>query len=64
MIVNADKCYLLISTSEEVSVKTGNEINKNSSQEKLLGIVIDNKLTFETHVESLCKRRTETQLSG
>ena len=60
MIVNADKCYLLISTSEEVSVKTGNEIIKNSSQEKLLGIVIDNKLTFETHVESLCKRRTET----
>ena len=56
MIANADKCRLQTSTSEEVSVKTENEIIKNSLQEKLLGIVIDNKLTVEPHVENLCKK--------
>ena len=38
MVANADKCHLLISTSEEVSVKIENKIIKNSLQEKLLGI--------------------------
>ena len=56
MVVNADKCHLLTSTSEEVSIKIENEIVKNSSQEKLLGIGIDNRLTFEPHMEILCKK--------
>ena len=56
MVENADKCHLLTSTSEEVSVKIENEIIKNSLQEKLLGIVIDNRLTLEPHVENLCKK--------
>ena len=47
---------LVTSTSEEVSVKIENENIKNSLQIKLLGMVIDNKLTFETHVENLCKK--------
>ena len=56
MVANADKCHLLTSTSEEVSVKIENEIIKNSLQEKLLGIVVDNRLTFEPHVKNLCKK--------
>ena len=55
MVSNADKYHLLISTSEEVSVKIENEIIKNSLQEKLVGIVTDNRLNFEPHVENLCK---------
>ena len=47
---------LVTSTSEEVSVKIENENIKNSLQIKLLGIVIDNKLTFETQVENLCQK--------
>ena len=54
MVANADKCHLLTSTSEEVGVKIEDEITKNSLQEKLLGIMINNRLTFESHVESLC----------
>ena len=53
-VVNADKCDLLTSISEEMSVKIENEIIKNSLQETLLGIVIDNRLTFETHEKNLC----------
>ena len=57
MVANSGKCYLLTSTSEEVSVKMENEIIKNSSQKKLLGIVIDNRLsTFEPHMKNLCKK--------
>ena len=56
MVGNADKCHLLISSSEEVSVKIENEIIKNSLQKKLLGIVIDSRLTFEPHVRNLCKK--------
>ena len=53
-VANADKCDFLTSISEEVSVKIENEIIKNSLQETLLGIVIDNRLTFETHEKNLC----------
>ena len=56
MVVNADKCHIMKSTSEEVSVKIENEIIKNSLQEKLLDIVIDKRLTFEPHVKNLCKK--------
>ena len=56
MVANVDKCHLLTSTSEDVSVKIENEIIKNTLQEKLLGIVIDNRLTFETNVKNLCKK--------
>ena len=56
MVTNDGKCHLLTSTSEEVSVKIENEIIKNSLQEKLLGIVVDNRLTFEPHVKNLCKK--------
>ena len=56
MFANADKCHILTSTSEEVIVKIEKEIIKNSSQEKFLGIVIDNRLTFEPHVQNLCKK--------
>ena len=50
MVANADECHLLTSTSEEASVEIKNEIIKSSLHEKLLGIVIDNRLTFEPHV--------------
>ena len=56
MVANADKCLLLTSTSEEVSVKIENEIIKKPLQEKLLGIVIDNRVTFEPHMKNLCKK--------
>ena len=59
MVANPDKCHLLTRTSEEVSVKIENEIIKNSLQEKLLGIVINNRLTFDPHVQSLCKKAGE-----
>ena len=46
------ECYSITCTSEEVSFKTGNEIIKTRSKKT----VIDNKLTFEPHVENRYKK--------
>ena len=40
-------------------VKIENEIIGDSLQEKLLGILIDNRLNFEPHVENLCQKAGE-----
>ena len=29
---------------------------KNSKEEKILGVIIDNKLRFKSHVKNLCKK--------
>ena len=51
MAANEDECHLLTSASEEMGVKREKEIIKKSLQENLLGIVTNNRLTFEPHVE-------------
>ena len=56
MVANTGKCNLLRCTSAEMSVEIENLIIKNSLQEKLLGIVIDNRLTFEPHVKNVYKK--------
>ena len=59
MKLNADKCNLLVlgqSTNEPVTVRIGNSEVVNSSQQKLLGVQIDNKLSFDNHVSKLCQK--------
>ena len=29
---------------------------KNSSEDKILGLIIDNKLKFKSHVKNVCKK--------
>ena len=55
MKLNDDKCHLLITSSTETSAKVGDHNIKNSTSEKLLGITIDNQLSFNEHVTKLCK---------
>ena len=43
---NADKCFFLVSTSQEVSLNLNNFKIKNSDCEKRLGIKFDSKLRF------------------
>ena len=49
--VNASKCHVLLSTGEHVQVKIGAVQTENSSSEKLLGVIIDVKLSSEKHIE-------------
>ena len=56
MKVNADKCHVLLNTSNELTVKINEVQIKNSQSEKLLGITIDNDLKFEDHINNICRK--------
>ena len=56
MKANPDKCHLLTSSSDEVSICVDNDNAKSSKCEKLLGMKIDSKLNFNMHVDEICKK--------
>ena len=59
MKLNADKCHLLVlgqRCDDPVTVKIGNTDVVNSSEEKLLGVHTDSKLSFDRHVSKLCQK--------
>ena len=56
---NPDKCHLLINTDENVALKIKNEAITNSSNEKLLGILFNNKFDFDEHVTSLYRKASQ-----
>ena len=43
---NADKCHLILSTDEPFSINIDNEVIKNSNNKKLLGINLNNRVSF------------------
>ena len=53
---NTDKCHLIVSSDDPTEMKVGESVIKNNTGEKLLGINIDNKLTFDEHISGLCKK--------
>ena len=53
---NADRCHLILSTDEPFSINIDHEIIKNSNNKKLLGINLNNRLGFNTHVSNICNR--------
>ena len=58
MELNEDKYHLItIGTNhaDAVSIKICSSTIHESNQEELLGVIIDNKLTFEDHIRNLCK---------
>ena len=56
---NPDKYHLLINTDENVALKVKKETVTNSSNEKLVGILFNNKFDFDEHVTSLCSRASQ-----
>ena len=57
MKLNTDKCHLLIAgkRSEHIYAKIGNDNIWESKEERLLGVTIDKRLKFDTHITGLCK---------
>ena len=53
---NAGKCHLILSTDEPFSSNIDNEVIKNSNNKKLLGINLNNRIGFDTHVANICNR--------
>ena len=58
MKLNEEKCHFLISgnINEHLWVKVGDAVIWESQKEKLLGVTIDKKLTFNNHVSTLCNK--------
>ena len=58
--LNADKCHLLISNhNKDLQINVDTKIIKCEDSVKLLGITLDNKLNFGTHVSNLCKKASQ-----
>ena len=53
---NSDKCHLIVSTNDTTEIQIGDFEIKSSSTEKLLGVTIDCKLNFDSHVKHLCNK--------
>ena len=51
-----DKCHLIIIKNNAQEVQVGESLIKRNNCEKLLGINIDYKLTFDNHVNNLSKK--------
>ena len=50
------KCHGILSSQDNVHVNIGTAQIENSKFQKLLGINIDSKLTFEDHINRICKK--------
>ena len=53
---NADKCHLLVSSSDSVNLRVTEYDIKNSECDKLLRVKFDNKLTFQKHITDICRK--------
>ena len=55
---NADKCHLLVSSNEKVTIKIGSHEIANDKSEKSLGVHLDIGLTCDYHISEICKEAT------
>ena len=58
MVLNVQKChYMCFGTSSDFIL---DEIKlPNSCEEKILGVIIDNELKFDSHIRSMCKKAAQ-----
>ena len=61
MKLNEGKCHLLTfgTIKSNIKMKIGEAISEENSEEKLLGVILDKKLNFRSHISSLCKRASQ-----
>ena len=61
MVLNSDKCHFMClgqNIVNETFVYDSIEM-KNSKEKRILGVIIDNKLRFRSHVKNLCKKASQ-----
>ena len=56
MKANPDKCLFICSTNDIVNLIVENQVIDNSKCEKRLGMKFDYKLTFNSHIDDICKK--------
>ena len=55
MKANSDKCHFLCNSNSEVSLTIEMQKIRNSKFKKLLGIKLDSKLNFISHIYDICQ---------
>ena len=55
---NPDKCHFICSSNLKTSIMIENHQIHNKTCEKLLGVIFDSKLTFQTLIDNICKKAT------
>ena len=56
MKANPDKCHFICSSNLRTNTMIKNRQIDNSNCERLLGIFFDIKLTFQSHIDNICKK--------
>ena len=56
--LNLDKCHLIVSGTENAKIKLDEFTITNLKKKKLLGIIFDDKLNFQYHIENFCKKES------
>ena len=53
---NSGKRHLILSTNEPAKIQTGESLVESNNREKLPGVKIDFKLSFDRHIKTICKK--------
>ena len=56
---NASKCHFFHSPYKPVTIKIEESAIESSNSEKLLGVTIDSKLSFDDHITILCRKTSK-----
>ena len=56
MKANLNKYHLLLSITDAFNFEISETVIRNSKSKKLLGVIFDNKLKFEKHINTICQR--------
>ena len=59
MKVNTDKSHLLLSGNTKLASNIDNNTIESGMKQELLGITIDSNLSFEEHVNNICKKASQ-----
>ena len=53
---NSGKCHVILSTIESAQIQIGKSSIESTNCEKLLGVKIDSKLSFDKHIKTIFKK--------
>ena len=61
MVLNAGKCHFMClgNNTENETFLFHNILMENIKEQKILGVIIDNKLNFKSHISELCKKASQ-----
>ena len=62
MKINSGKSHLLFSANDSVSANIDDHTILSENKNELLGIILDSKLSFEDHMNNVCKKASQKEL--